>query len=57
MAARIMAKAESGQILVSATVMDLLDGSGLTFEDAGIHELKGFHEPRHLYRLVTLGPI
>jgi len=55
-AARIMADAESGEILVSATVMDLLDGSGLAFEDAGIHELKGLHGARQLYRLSALGP-
>jgi class 3 adenylate cyclase len=55
-AARIMAVAESGEILVSATVMDLLDGSGLTFEDAGIHELKGLHGARQLYRLESLAP-
>jgi len=53
-AARIMAVAASDEILVSATVMDLLDGSGLTFEDAGAHELKGLHGPRQLYRLATL---
>jgi len=53
-AARIMAEAQSGEILVSATVMDLLDGSGLTFEDAGLHELKGLHGVRQLYRLKTL---
>jgi len=55
-AARIMAVAESGEILVSATVMDLLDGSGLTFEDAGLHELKGLHGARQLYRVAALGP-
>jgi class 3 adenylate cyclase len=54
-AARIMAAADSGEILVSATVMDLVDGSKLTFEDAGIHELKGLHGARQLYRLSTLG--
>jgi class 3 adenylate cyclase len=53
-AARIMAAAGSGEILVSATVMDLIDGSGLTFEDAGMHELKGLHGTRQLYRLVNL---
>jgi class 3 adenylate cyclase len=53
-AARIMGVAESGEILVSATVMDLLDGSGLSFEDAGIHQLKGLHGARQLYRLATL---
>jgi len=56
-AARIMAVAESGEILVSATVMDLLDGSGLTFQDAGVHELKGLHGARQLFRLETLQPI
>jgi class 3 adenylate cyclase len=53
-AARIMAVAGSGEILVSATVMDILDGSGLTFEDGGIHELKGLHGARQLYRLATV---
>jgi class 3 adenylate cyclase len=53
-AARIMAAAQSGEILVSATVMDLLDGSKLTFENAGVHELKGLHGARQLYRLATL---
>jgi hypothetical protein len=35
--------------------MDLLDGSGLAFEDAGSHELKGLHGARQLYRLATIG--
>ncbi len=51
-AARIMNVAGSGEVFVSATVLDLVDGSGLAFEDAGIHELKGLHGPRQLYRLV-----
>jgi len=55
-AARIMAVAESGEILVSATVMDLLEGSELTFDDAGLHELKGLHGARQLYRLAPPGP-
>jgi len=54
MAARIMAVAGSGEILVSATVMELLEGSGPKFEDAGIHELKGLDGARQLYRLATL---
>ncbi len=52
-AARIMSVAGSGEILVSATVMDLVDGSGLEFEDAGMHELKGLHGARQLYRLAA----
>jgi len=54
MSARIMAVAGSGEILVSATVMELLEGSGPKFEDAGIHELKGLDGARQLYRLATL---
>ncbi len=51
-AARIMGAAGSGEILVSATVMDLVDGSDLAFEDAGLHDLKGLSGRRQLFRLV-----
>jgi len=50
-ASRIMSAAGPGEILVSATVMDLVEGSDLVFEDAGQHELKGLHGTRQLYRL------
>lgn len=53
-AARIMAVAVPGEVLVSATVMDLVDGSSLVFDDAGMHELKGLHGARQLYRLTAL---
>lgn len=52
-AARIMAVAGAGEVLVSATVVDLVDGSGLTFEDAGSHELKGLAGRRSLFRLAS----
>jgi class 3 adenylate cyclase len=39
--ARILAVAEADEILVSATVKDLVTGSGLAFADRGEHELKG----------------
>jgi class 3 adenylate cyclase len=39
--ARIMAKAEPGSVLVSGTVKDLVSGSGIDFEDLGVHNLKG----------------
>ena len=55
-AARIMAIAGPDEILVSATVMDLVDGSGLEFEDAGAHELKGFRGTRQLFRLIDSDP-
>ena len=38
---RVASAAEPGQVLVSSTVKDLVAGSGLVFEDAGEHELKG----------------
>ncbi len=37
---------------ISQTVKDLVAGSGLSFEDAGEHELKGVPERWHLYRVV-----
>ena len=39
--ARIMAKAEPGGVLVSGTVKDLVSGSGIDFQDYGVHQLKG----------------
>jgi class 3 adenylate cyclase len=42
-AARVMAAAGSGEILVSRTVRDLVAGSDVTLEDRGIYLLKGLH--------------
>jgi class 3 adenylate cyclase len=39
--ARIAARAGAGEVLVSATVRDLVSGSGIAFDDRGDHELKG----------------
>jgi pimeloyl-ACP methyl ester carboxylesterase len=39
--ARIASLAGPGEVLVSQTVKDLVSGSGLQFEDRGVHELKG----------------
>jgi class 3 adenylate cyclase len=39
--ARIMAKAEPGSVAVSSTVKDLVAGSGINFQDLGVHQLKG----------------
>jgi class 3 adenylate cyclase len=47
--ARIGAKAGPSQTLVSSTVKDLTLGSGLTFVDAGEHELKGVPGRWRLY--------
>jgi class 3 adenylate cyclase len=40
-AARVMACAGPGEVLVSSTVKDLVVGSGISFEDRGEHGLKG----------------
>lgn len=50
--ARIGSLARGGEILASSTVRDLVAGSGIGFEDAGIHPLKGVPEPWRLYRIV-----
>jgi class 3 adenylate cyclase len=52
MTARIMSLAGAGEVWLSASTVALLEGSGLTFSDAGEHALKGFEGPRRLYRLV-----
>ena len=48
-AARIAELADSGEILVSSTVRDLLAGSGLGFNDRGSQALKGLPEPSRLF--------
>jgi class 3 adenylate cyclase len=52
--ARIAGVAKGGEVLVSATTRHLLTGSGLSFESAGIHELKGLAESE-LFRLADSG--
>jgi pimeloyl-ACP methyl ester carboxylesterase len=47
--ARVAAAAGPGEVLVSSTVRDLVAGSGIEFEDRGLHELKGLDEPRRLF--------
>jgi class 3 adenylate cyclase len=54
--ARIAAQAGRSEVLVSRTVKDLVAGSGLNFEDAGEHELKGVPDRWRLYRVVTESP-
>ena len=51
-AARVMSFATASQVLVSWTTRDLLEGSGLTLEDAGMHSLKGLDGERHLFSVV-----
>lgn len=53
--ARVAALAGPAEVLVSRTVKDLVAGSGLTFGDAGEHELKGVPGLWHLYEVAREG--
>ena len=49
LAARVQARAEPGEVLVSRTVVDLVTGSGTSFSDRGDHALKGVPGEWRLY--------
>jgi class 3 adenylate cyclase len=50
-AARVMSAAGAGEVLVSRTVVDLVTGSGIEFEDRGEHDLKGVPGSWRLFKL------
>jgi class 3 adenylate cyclase len=47
--ARVSSRAAAGEVLVSHTVKDLVVGSGITFDDRGLAELKGVPGEWRLY--------
>ena len=50
--ARVAAHVRAGEVLAvlaSQTVRDLAAGSGIAFEDRGLHVLKGLPDPRRLF--------
>ncbi|MEO5986597.1 MAG: adenylate/guanylate cyclase domain-containing protein [Candidatus Limnocylindria bacterium] len=49
LAARILSLAESGEVVVSQTTRDLVEGSGILLADRGEHELKGIEGRRRIY--------
>ena len=49
---RISTMAKKNQIWVSQTVKDLVAGSGIIFEDMGLHDLKGVPDKWHLYQVL-----
>ncbi len=51
--ARIAAAAGPSEVLASRTVKDLTIGSGLVFEDAGEHRLRGVPDMWRLYRVAN----
>jgi class 3 adenylate cyclase len=48
-AARVMEKAASRQVLVTRTLKDLTGGSELTFTSVGVSELKGLQDAFELF--------
>jgi class 3 adenylate cyclase len=53
-AARVMALAGGGEVLVSGTTRELAEGSGLAFESFGHHELRGLSGERELFTVVGI---
>ncbi|HEY7259559.1 MAG TPA: adenylate/guanylate cyclase domain-containing protein [Gaiellales bacterium] len=51
--ARVAANAGPGEVLVSGTVRDLVAGSGIRFDDRGVHELKGVPGEWHLFSVAA----
>jgi class 3 adenylate cyclase len=53
--ARVTAQAQPGEVLVTSTVKDLVAGSGIGFQDRGLHELKGVPGEWRLYAAIDAG--
>ena len=51
--ARVSALAKANDVLVSSTLRDLVIGSGLEFDDRGMHTLKGVPGEWHLFAVAT----
>jgi len=54
--ARVSARAQAGEVLVSQTVKDLVAGSGIGFDDRGLAELKGVPGQWRLYSVASPSP-
>ena len=53
--ARVAAKADPGEVLVSSTVRDIVAGSGIGFRERGAFDLKGVPGEWRLYAVERLG--
>jgi class 3 adenylate cyclase len=51
--ARVSALAGPNEVLVSSTLHDLVIGSGLEFDDRGVHALKGVPGDWHLFAVAS----
>lgn len=52
--ARVMALAGAAEVFVTGTVRELVVGSGIRFEEVGVHELKGVEGAWLVYRAVEV---
>lgn len=50
-AARLLGLAGSDEVMISSTTRDLLDGTDIATEDAGLHELRGLSGVRQVFRV------
>src|SRR3989454_10339794 len=48
---RVASLAGAGEVLASSTVKDLVSGSGIVFDDRGLHELKGVPGEWRVFRV------
>lgn len=55
-AARVQGVAGSSEVIISASVRNLIAGAGITLEERGPHALKGIAEPCELYRVLDVTP-
>jgi class 3 adenylate cyclase/streptogramin lyase len=53
-AARVLSVAGAGEVLVPAAVKDLVPGTGISFDDHGVHRLKGIEGELHLFRVTEV---
>jgi basic membrane protein A len=53
-AARTMGLAGAGEILVTGSVRDLVRGAGFSFDDRGVHELRGIDGEWRLYEVTSI---
>jgi class 3 adenylate cyclase len=53
LAARLLGICEPDELLVTRTVKDLVTGSGIVFEDRGMHTFKGLDDSWQVFRVVN----
>ncbi len=53
-AARVMAVAGPGEVLVPASVKDIVPGSGIAFVEHGVHQFKGFEGDFRLFKVTDV---